>query len=640
MLLVMMFIANTAQTMLMVVSMYLLISLVIYAPLNGLFPRLTLRKIAREIELWERERTDDQAHQIIEGLLDIPLKHALIVFFTSYPGFIIGPWLAYSGIVPDWQGIVPAVAIIAATIGFAVCSIQGFLVYTMSEERVRRTIEPIAARHPHVVGHSLQYRRMSLRSKVLILTFLAVIASQFSLASFVIAKFAIEIPDQFMSSIMFLGGSIILSVGYVFLAVRYFVNNIARSLSRLNQWSDNIINGKLDSEIAVVTNDELTDVVGNIREMVERLNTERIRVDDEREKLAVILSGIVDGVIAVNLDGEVILMNTAAERITGASKDESIGKPVHEVMVVYEDHKQLFTDYYYPIRSIITADEPSMNSWHALQLVQPNGTDRFVNIVVNPITSILGEGGCIIMFHDVTKEKELEEMKLDFVSIAAHELRTPLTSILGYLSVFIEENQGTLNEDQNLLLNRVQLSARQLGGLVENLLNVSKIERSVLTLSLQETDWYSIVEQTVSDLGFSAEEKRITLTFEEPDQDIPSVTVDIVRIKEVLSNLISNAINYTPPKGKVMVSVEVTPTDVITHIKDTGVGIPEEAIPRLFSKFYRVSSTPEQESKGTGLGLYISKAIVELHHGNIWVESQLDVGSTFSFSLPRSSAES
>jgi PAS domain S-box-containing protein len=629
------YIGNTPSAIFALVSMYILISLIVYAPLNSLFPQLTMKSVLRQLEYWRSDNSDDHARQLIENLLDLPLRHALVVFLTSYPGFVIGPLLAYTGIVADWQDIIPAITVVSAAIGFAVCSIQGFLVYTMTEERLRHTIEYVASQHSSSIEHVLQYQRIPLIQKIFVLTLLAVVASQFSLVSFLIAKISVVLPEEFWTSIGFLGACMLLSVGYVYLAVNFFIGTISRSFARLKQWSRQVVRGDLESEVVIVTNDEITDVVQDIQEMVDKLNAERKRVKEQKDTLDVILSGIVDGVIAVDEKGTVLLMNPAAEKIIAHKEAAATGKHIQEVLQVYEEQKQLFTDYYYPIPSLSSAADSEIKNWEALRVVDARGEERYVNLVVSPLSALGGERGCIVMFHDVTKEKQLEEMKLDFVSIAAHELRSPLTSVLGYLSVFLEENRATLNDDQNQLLNRVQASAQQLRGLVENLLSVTKIERRVLTLSLQRVDWVSIVEQSVSDLSFPANDKHIELTFVEPQEAVPAVDVDVMRIKEVLSNLIANAINYTPPDGKIEVSIEVTNNEVITHVKDTGIGIPSEAIPSLFKKFYRVSGKKEESATGTGLGLYISKTIVQMHHGTIWVESELDRGSTFSFSLPQ-----
>jgi two-component system phosphate regulon sensor histidine kinase PhoR len=241
--------------------------------------------------------------------------------------------------------------------------------------------------------------------------------------------------------------------------------------------------------------------------------------------------------------------------------------------------------------------------------------------------------GYIVTFHDVTEQRQLEEMKLDFVSMAAHELRTPLTAIVGYLAVFTKENEGKIAQDQLVLLNRVNISAQRLRGLVENLLSVTKIERGSLTMSPEPIDWVDNVTQVIEEFQLQANEEGVALTFTHPDTEAPKIHVDTLRINEVLINLISNAITYTPKGGSVEVGIQIVGNEITTFVKDDGPGIPETAIPHLFTKFFRVAGKLEQGSKGTGLGLYISKTIIELHKGKIWVESILGKGTTFYFTL-------
>jgi signal transduction histidine kinase len=224
-------------------------------------------------------------------------------------------------------------------------------------------------------------------------------------------------------------------------------------------------------------------------------------------------------------------------------------------------------------------------------------------------------------------------MKLDFVSMAAHELRTPLTSIRGYLSVLQEEIGEKLDRDQRSFLDKAFISSSQLAALVENLLSVSRIERGALKVQAEPSEWNPIVKEIFNNFTNLAQEKNVTLSLK-TEEDLPSVMVDKFRISEVVSNLIANALQYTKPSGTVEVTTKKDKEGVLTQVRDTGQGIPASAIPKLFTKFFRVSGVLEQGSKGTGLGLYISKAIIDMHQGKIWVESELGKGSTFSFIVP------
>lgn len=343
-----------------------------------------------------------------------------------------------------------------------------------------------------------------------------------------------------------------------------------------------------------------------------------------------------DPIIILSSKFEVKFVNVAAENFTGLRKADIIGKRVELFVRFYDKNNAEIPLTVYapvkkdnPIRKIYTHSE--------VKIVSSINRQSFADItVLQPEASEAIDVSCVIMFQDKTKEKQLEAMKLDFVSMAAHELRTPLTSIKGYISVFINENERKLTPDQMMFIRRINTSTQQLSGLVENLLSVSRVERGAMNLHTQIVDWAANVKSQAETFEHRADEKRIKFEFIPPTVKIPQVQVDLVRINEVLNNMISNALNYTEPMGKIQIWIDTKDDVVYTHVKDTGKGIPKDALSHLFNKFFRVQGGPaEQASKGNGLGLYLSKAIVELHKGKIWAESEgAGKGSTFSFSLP------
>lgn len=370
------------------------------------------------------------------------------------------------------------------------------------------------------------------------------------------------------------------------------------------------------------------------KESVELQIKERTaQLSAEKNKMSVILSGITDSVIALDLKRNIVMFNTNAELLTGFTTSQVMGKSISQVVEFFEGKRSLPIDEYAPVKS--DGFEGIVFVKENVKMASVKGKDAWVRLTVSQI----GEGnqvnlGNILTIRDRTREHELEEMKVDFVSMAAHELRTPLTSMKGYLSVFMNENKGKLSQDNQILINRVAISTDLLSGLVENILNVSRIERGVYTVHPAPLDWVQFVSNAVSDVQIRAHEKNLRLTFTQPSEPLPSVIADKARIVEVLYNLLSNAINYTPKDGSITVWIERVKDMLVTHVRDTGKGVPKEALPHLFSKFYRAGGPTSEGVKGTGLGLYISKSIVELHKGKIWVESKENEGSTFSFSLP------
>lgn len=236
-------------------------------------------------------------------------------------------------------------------------------------------------------------------------------------------------------------------------------------------------------------------------------------------------------------------------------------------------------------------------------------------------------------------------VNLEFVSLVAHELRTALTSLKGYTYIMSRDyklppedcnssNYKNTSDDRfTMIMQRISISTQRLEALVENLLNITRLQKGTLAVKPESLDWFKNMEEVMAEMIEQAKEKKIELYLIKP-QDLPyQVKADKLRINEVLMNLLANAINYTPREGKIAVWLEKKENEVVTHISDTGSGIPQDSLPNLFTKFYQIAGG-ERQSKGMGLGLYIAKTIVEMHQGRIWVESEVGKGSMFSFSIP------
>jgi signal transduction histidine kinase len=235
--------------------------------------------------------------------------------------------------------------------------------------------------------------------------------------------------------------------------------------------------------------------------------------------------------------------------------------------------------------------------------------------------------------------KELDQLKSDFVSNVSHELRTPLTAIKGAVDLLLREVPGPLNENQTHYLSRVRSNTQHLAGLINDLLDLAKIEEGKVELKGVRVSVGGLVHEVMEAVKPMAAEKPVLLEVDVPE---PSVLVwaDRDKVTQVLMNLIGNAIKFTPPQGRVMVSASRDGTEwARVSVNDSGPGISTEESQKIFQKFYQVSEDGGPKPKGTGLGLAISKALVELHGGKIWVESESGCGSTFSFTLPVSGSQ-
>lgn len=235
--------------------------------------------------------------------------------------------------------------------------------------------------------------------------------------------------------------------------------------------------------------------------------------------------------------------------------------------------------------------------------------------------------------------KKMDEMKDEFISIASHDLNTPIAAIEGYLSMILDEKIVPVEDPKaKEYLQRVYESSKRLAALVEDLLNVSRIEQGRLVVTHQPLDFQELVEQIVKEWEMKAKEQGLSLRFIPSPQALSKIYADPNRLSQVVTNLISNAIKYSS-RGEIKISLKEEGGNIIFEVADQGVGISKKDLVHLFEKFYRVSSQPVKGVPGTGLGLYITKAIVELHGGTISVESEEGKGSTFRVTLPKATNE-
>lgn len=247
--------------------------------------------------------------------------------------------------------------------------------------------------------------------------------------------------------------------------------------------------------------------------------------------------------------------------------------------------------------------------------------------------------GRIFVFRDVTRETTVDRMKTEFVSTVSHELRTPLTAIKGYVDLMVSGQTGPLNEIQTEFMTLVQQSTKRLTALINDMLDISRIESGRVEIRKEFVDYLPLIHQTVRMMDREAEMRKLTLNVEVlpgAGPPFPLVSGDADRITQVLINLISNSIKYTPSGGKVTIRVEYEDEFVTTCVADTGIGVSAEDQKKLFQKFFRADNSTTREVGGTGLGLAITKAILEKLNGSIWVESEPGKGTQFFFTLPTS----
>jgi len=352
----------------------------------------------------------------------------------------------------------------------------------------------------------------------------------------------------------------------------------------------------------------------------------------EAEKLGAILAGLADPILVVDTQRKIVFANKSFEDLFGIKLPDSLGRPLGSVISVFDQDEKLAEETYCPLRT----DDYSgvLLRKKNLRIIGGN-RESLVNLVV---VKILEEGiGAVLSFDNITLEKEAQDLRVDLLSIAAHELRTPLTAIRGYAQAILLDTGQTLSSQQKQDLVRLIANTDTLSNLIDNLLSVSHLERGTFRLTLTPVDILEVLRATVSNLEKQAEVKKQSLTLEVVPS-LPLVFADKYRLGQVLTNLVINAINYTQIGGKIVVAARLSEEgSVEVAVKDDGPGIPQEALPRLFSKFFRLGTPLEEGAKGTGLGLYICKSIIDLHKGKIGVESSPAKGSRFYFRLPSAS---
>jgi CheY-like chemotaxis protein/nitrogen-specific signal transduction histidine kinase len=259
--------------------------------------------------------------------------------------------------------------------------------------------------------------------------------------------------------------------------------------------------------------------------------------------------------------------------------------------------------------------------------------DRIVSVHLAPVLMDDEFLGTVSVFRDVTVEVETERAKTEFVSTVSHELRTPMTSIKGYADLLMMGAVGELADKQRNFLSIIKNNADRLTELVNDLLNISRIESGRIELSPKAIRLEQMINQVVTTMETRVNDNDLTLRLEVP-RDLPSVFADPARVVQVLTNLVANACQYTPPNGEIVVSACTSGDDVRVSVADTGIGIAQEDKEKIFDRFFRADDSRVQKVSGTGLGLPIVKSLTEMQGGQVWVESELGKGSKFTFTLP------
>ncbi|ADL12390.1 two-component system histidine kinase PnpS [Acetohalobium arabaticum] len=396
---------------------------------------------------------------------------------------------------------------------------------------------------------------------------------------------------------------------------------ITDPIDRMTQVAARMAQGNLDQRLSFNFQDELGRLSRAFNNMADKLEAKINEISGEKNKIEAILRGMGDGVIAVDEDGKIILLNPAAEEIFQLKEEKTLGKYTMEVT---RSHK--LDD------AIMASLKNGEDITEEIETIYP--VERMIRVHVTPIKNDkTTERGAVAVLRDVTELRRLEQIRTEFVSNVSHELRTPLTSIKGYVETLLDERDCEPGVRERFL-QVIKDETDRLERLITDLLNLSQLESASDSFDQELVNLNQVIENVLTTVMPKADNKGIDLKVDVP-VDITGIKGSRGQLERLYINLVDNGIKYTSEGGQVKIKVYEDEDRVWSEIIDTGMGIPEEDLPRIFERFYRVDKTRSRKLGGTGLGLSIVKHILERHNGGIEVESKVEEGTKFIFWLPK-----
>ena len=422
-------------------------------------------------------------------------------------------------------------------------------------------------------------------------------------------------------AIIYTIGLALLVIVFSLIFAFYLTKQILRPIKELEKGIKKVADRNFQQQVEVASEDEIGVLADEFNEMIaklqeyEKLNVKKLLM--EKEKSEAVVNNLSSPLIVTDQDHKIVLINETAKKLFSINKD------------VIDTH----------FLEVIQAEEifeyiknPEAKEKKTFKL-KKDDKERHYRISTRRVIDEDEEYQfTVTLLEDITRLKEIDSMKSEFVSTVSHEFRTPLTSMNMGLNMVINEDTGELNEEQRELLEAAYEDVERLTELVSDLLDLSKIESGRIEMEFDKVDINDIIEKTLNPFYKQAEEKGIALKFKQSEDNVFAYA-DPSKISWVISNLVGNALRYAD-EGKIEVDAEIKGRRVLVSVADNGPGIPREYQSKIFDKFVRAGNDKDEKS-GTGLGLAISKEIITAHNGRIWVDSEEGEGSTFSFYIPR-----
>lgn len=456
--------------------------------------------------------------------------------------------------------------------------------------------------------------RLTLQRKFLILSFGLV-----ALAAILVGYLFGDPPENKRLG-FFLSVLVAASASALVLAA-FLSKNLLRPIRQISGVVRALAQGRFEARASVEFRDEPGDLAQTLNRMASGLQEKVFGLTEDRARLGAILSSMIEGVLVLDREGNILLLNRAIEQMLPSAEGIAAGRPLIETW----RHHQLNLLVEKVLKS-------GVGQAAEISILMPEERVFFVQ------ASVAREGNIavVLVFHDVTHLKQLERIRKDFVANVSHELKTPLTSIKGYLEALLE---GAKDDPERCVefLGIIRKHTDNLNAILSDLLQLSTIESGLYRWRRESISVSDLVEKAVQVVQPAAEKKRQALSVVLGEPPI-SLTGDADKLGEVLVNLLDNAVKYTPEEGKITVEAQQSDVMVRICVSDTGVGIPPKDIPRIFERFYRVDRARSRELGGTGLGLSIVKHIVEAHGGKVSAQSEVGKGSQFILTFPQKSA--
>lgn len=371
------------------------------------------------------------------------------------------------------------------------------------------------------------------------------------------------------------------------------------------------------------------------RESEERLKTSKENIEKEKAKDEAIMENIAEGMIVTDEKGIILFFNKAAEELLGWRSREIIGKDLIRKIKIVDANGKKFFDAKRPFQMALSGKKNLFGGVTQQYYYCRKDKSKFpVAIIVSPV---IWEGkiiGTVEVFRDITREKEVDKAKTEFVSMASHQLRTPLVTMNWYIEMLLGREVGNITKAQEDYLKNVYNASQRMTELVSALLNVTRIEFGAFAIEPKKVDIKKIANSVIEELLPKVQKKKIRIK-KDFQKDLPFISTDPKLTRIILQNLFSNAVKYTKVnRGRIVISIKKQKDNILIKVLDNGYGIPEKEQNKIFTKLFRADNIKVIEPDGTGLGLYIAKGIVDGYGGNIWFESEQNKKTVFSATIP------